>query len=181
MKILLLCGSVAQKSHTLALLKYISDLLETKGELVTLWNLKTQPLPFVLPEYHKDPTQHPDETVRDFVAAVEDADIVVLGSPLYHGSYTGVLKNALDNLRGDALSGKWASLVGNAGGTRASHVEFSHLRQVVNTMNGYCAQTQIGTCRDDYEETEKGYILTNEDMKLRCERLVDELERITAK
>lgn len=174
-KILLLCGSTAQKSHTLALLQHIQALLKTKGCDTTLWDLKTAPLPFVLPEYHKDPTQHPEKVVRDFVAEVESADVVILGSPLYHGSYTGVLKNALDNLRGDAFRGKWVALVGNAGSLRASHVQFSHLRQVVNALVGYTAQTQVGTCKEDYEAHETAYALTDEGMQQRCERLVTEL------
>lgn len=181
MKALLICGSVAKKSHTLALLEYIQTLLQAKEHEAIIWDLKTKPLPFVLPEYHKDPTQHPDKVVKDFVAEVESADVVVLGSPLYHGSYTGVLKNALDNLRGDALAGKWVGFVGNAGGMRSSHVQFSHLRQVVNTLVGYSAQTQIGTCTEDYTELETGYTLHNPDMKQRCERLVNEFIQNTTK
>lgn len=136
------------------------------------------PLPIALPEYHGDPTLHPEKIVRDFVAEVEKADVIILGSPLYHGSFTGALKNALDNLRGDALHGKWAGLVGNAGGARASHVQFSHLRQVVNTLEGYTAQTQIGTCKTDYEDLAEKYVLRDQGMKERCERLVKELMKI---
>ncbi len=180
MKTLLLCGSGAQKSHTLALLGYIEGLLQEKKCETVLWDLKAKPLPFVLPEYHKDPTQHPDAIVREFVALVESADVIVLGSPLYHGSYTGVLKNALDNLRGDAFRGKWAGLVGNAGSLRASHVQFSHLRQVVNTLVGYTTQTQVGTCREDYEELPDKFVLQNEEMQQRCGRLVHELMQVTA-
>ena len=178
MKIVLLCGSIAQKSHTLALLEHLQGLLEESGIQTSLWNLKTSPLPIALPEYHKDPTLHPKKIVRDFVSEVEESDAIILGSPLYHGSFTGVLKNALDNLRGDALHGKWTGLVGNAGGTRASHVQFSHLRQVVNAMEGYTAQTQIGTWKTDYEEQEEKYVLQDQGIKERCERLVDELVKI---
>lgn len=175
MKAILLCGSLANQSHTLALLRYLGELLTVKGVEVVMWDLKAKPVPFVLPEYHKDPSQHPDPVVKKLVAEVASVDFILLGSPLYHGSYSGVLKNALDNLHGDAFKGKWVGLVGNASGMRASHVEFSHLRQVVNTMSGYTAQTQIGTCREDYTETPDGYVLTSEDMKKRCDRLVNEL------
>lgn len=175
MKALLLCGSVAQKSHTLALLEYVEELLKQNGFETVLWELKTTPLPVVVPEYHRDPMQHPEKMVKDFVTEVETADVVVLGSPLYHGSYSGVLKNALDNLRGDAFRDKWVGVVGNAGGLRSSHVQFSHLRQVVSTLVGYCAQTQIGTCPQDYAEVGGKYILQDLDMKQRCERLVKEL------
>ena len=175
MKIFLLCGSIAQKAHTNALLHHLAGLLKEKGNETVIWDLKAQPLPIALPEYHKDPTVHPDPIVRKFVDEVEKTDAVILGSPLYHGSYSGVLKNALDNLRGDAFHRKWVGLVGNASGVRASHVEFSHLRQVVNTMEGYGLQTQIGTAKTDYDEMPDAYVLKDEDIKKRCARLVEEL------
>ncbi len=175
MKALLLCGSGSEKSHTRALLEYLDGLFKEKGHETRLWDLTQSPLLFVLAEYHKDPTVNPDKTVRDFVAAVEESDVIVLGSPLYHGSYTGILKNALDNLRADAFRGKWVGLVGNASGLRASHVQFSHLRQVVNTLVGYTAQTQIGTAKEDYDELADRYVLRDQKMKERCDRLVDEL------
>jgi NAD(P)H-dependent FMN reductase len=179
MKVLLICGSVAKKSHTNALLHYIEELFVKEKCEVLFWDLKTKPLPVILPEYHKDPTQHPDKIVKEFVDKVEKSQIVILGSPLYHGSYSGALKNALDNLRWDAFRNKWVGLVGNAGGSRASHVEHTHLRQVVNTLVGYTAQTQVGTCRDDYSESPKKHVLVDEDIKQRCQRLVSELIGLT--
>lgn len=175
MNILLLCGSAAQHSRTHALLTHIGNSLQAKTCVVEMWDLSEKPLPFALPQYHKDPLQHPDAFVRAFAEKIQAADAIILGSPLYHGSYTGVLKNALDNIAGNAFAGKWAALVGNAGSIRASHVQFSHLRQVVNTMGGYTAQTQIGTCGEDYTKTAEGFVLNDESMKQRCERLVTEL------
>lgn len=177
MVVLLLCGSVAQKSHTLALLRHIERLFQDKGIRTNFWDLKTDPIPFVRPEYHRDPTQHPEKIVRKFVQAVEDVDVIILGTPLYHGSYSGVLKNALDNLRADPFRNKWVGLVGNAATTRADQVSFSHLRHVVNALVGHTAQTQVGTHRGDYEEQADAYVLIDEDIKERCQRLVDELLR----
>src|SRR3989344_3116034 len=99
MKILLVCGSISQQSHTHAFLRFIEDLLKKQKVETVFWDLRTSPLPIALPEYHKDPLKNPDKTVQKFVRAVMDADGLVLGSPLYHGSYSGVLKNALDNLQ----------------------------------------------------------------------------------
>ena len=174
MKILLICGSIAEKSHTKALMKYLETLFVAKNLKTEFWDLKEKSLPIALPQYHRDPLQHPDKIVKDFVTAVASADVVILGSPLYHGSFSGVLKNALDNLRGDAFLGKWAGLVGNAGSPRASHVQLVHLRHVVNTLCGYSLQTQVGTSGQDYEENDTTYVLNYEAIKERCQRLVAE-------
>lgn len=181
MNVFLLCGSSAEKSHTSTLLQFIAASFEEQEAQTTLWDLRSNPLPFALAEFHKDPTLNPDPTVRKFIAAVDAADVIILGAPLYHGSYSGVLKNALDHLRGDALQNKWVGLVGNASGVRAGHLQFSHLRQVVNTLYGYCAQTQVGTCRDDYVTTPEGLVLRNDDMKDRCNRLVSECLKLKEK
>lgn len=180
MKILLLCGSIAEKSHTLSLLEYIGRLFSEKNHEVSLWDLKQKPLPFALPAYHRDPTLHPDEAVRNFVDEIKQSDIIILGSPLYHGSFSGVLKNALDNLSYDALREKWVGLVGNSGSLRADHLELNHLRQVVNTLFGYSAQTHVGSNKADYSETDQGYVLEDEEIKKRCQRLVDELLKIAS-
>lgn len=181
MKILLLCGSVAQKSHTRALLKYIEELFVANGSEVVFWDLKERPLPHIVPEYHRDPSKHHDVVVREFVALVDEVDGVILGSPLYHGSYSGVLKNAIDNLRSDGFRRKLVGLCGNAGGIRADHVQLTHLRNVVKTLYGYCAQAQVGTHRGDYEETKSGFVLKDEEIKKRCQRLVSEMLEIIPK
>jgi azobenzene reductase len=175
MKVLLLCGSISKKSHTLALLRYCEELLQAAGAETVLWDLAKQPLPIALPEYHRDPSLNPDKTVQKFVATVNEVDLVVLGTPLYHGSFSGILKNALDNLKGNAFKGKWIGLAGNTSGVRADMVAFSQLRHVVNTMVGYTIQTQLKSCEDDYDETPTAYVLREESIQKRAKRFVEEL------
>lgn len=106
MKIALICGSPSNKSHTHALLKYIEGLLTDKKVETLFWELKIKPLPVVQPQYHSNPIETPDEKVKEFVRFVDDVDGLVLGTPIYHGSYAGILKNAVDNLGPDALETK---------------------------------------------------------------------------
>lgn len=82
--------------------------------------------------------------MRKFVKEVASLDALILGTPLYHGSYSGVLKNALDNLASDAFKDKIVGLTSNAGGMRNTQA-CEHLRSVVRTLYGYPTQTQIGT------------------------------------
>ncbi len=178
MRVLLICGSVAQKSHTRALVSHIEELLKQAGAKTEVWDLKTQPIPIVLPEYHQDPTKNPDVSVQKFVQSVENADAIVLGTPLYHGSYSGVLKNALDNLRGNAFKTKWVGLAGNTGSLRADMVAFSHLRHVVNTLVGYTIQTMVKTNEDDYEEVSGRYMVKSPTVLDRTVRFVQELTTV---
>jgi azobenzene reductase len=175
MKLLLLCGSIAQKSHTRALLNYLEEMLQENQVETIFWDLGEKPVPTAIPEYHHDPLQNPDPTVQEFVKAVASADALILGTPLYHGSYAGILKTALDNLKGDALRGKWIGLAGNVGSERADMVAFSHLRHVVNTLVGYTLQTQVKTAASDYDESGTEFTVTSSAIHDRCQRLIDEL------
>ena len=46
-----------------------------------------------------------DELVAELVAEVGEADLVVVASPTYKGTYTGLLKLFLDRFRTDGLNG----------------------------------------------------------------------------
>ncbi len=178
MKVLLLNGSMARKSHTKILLLHIETLFKEKQVETIFWDLKEKPLPYVDPFYHHDPYKNPDLVVKEFVSIVLSVDGIVLGSPLYHGSYSGVLKNAIDNLGPDGFRDKWIGFAGNAGGARADHVQHTHLRNVVKTLYGYATQTQVGTHKGDYKEHDDRYELIDDDIKARCLRLVDEMIKL---
>ena len=45
-----------------------------------------------------------------------EADFFILGTPNYHGSFSGILKNALDHLNMDYFKMKPVGLIGNSGG-----------------------------------------------------------------
>lgn len=175
MKILIVCGSTAKKSHTRGMLHYCEKLLIEKGAEVIFWDLLTQPLSIAIPELHENPMDTPNENVKEFNRAVKSADAFLLGSPLYHGSYSGALKNALDNLPGDAFRNKPVGLISSAGGARNAAHACEHLRLVVRALYGYVLQSQIGTGSEDYEDSEDGFELVSQDIKGRAERLVQEL------
>lgn len=179
MNVLILCGSIAKKSHTRVILGYLEDLLKKKSVETVFWDLTVKPLPIAIPEYHRDPMQNPGKNVKEFVTAVDTADAYILGSPLYHGSYSGVLKNALDNLYYDALRNKPVALVSNGSSMRTTSTPCDHLRAVIRALYGYVLQSQICTAGDDYVSSGSRYILTNVDIKERCERMIDELIHLT--
>lgn len=175
MKILIVCGSTAKRAHTRGLLKYCQNLLEEKDVEVVFWDLLTQPLPIAIPEFHKNPMETPNDNVKLFNQEVMDAGGIILGSPLYHGSYSGVLKNALDNLPLDAFRNKPIGLVSNGSGVRNSAHPCEHLRLVVRALYGYVLQSQIGTGNEDYQWTEDRFVVINEEIKERASRLTNEL------
>jgi FMN reductase len=94
-----------------------------------------------LPPYHSGAVL-PD-AARDYVEAVRRADALVISSPGYHGTVSGLVKNALDyleELRGDQrpyLDGRAVGLVAVARGWQAAVGTLGTLRQVVHALRGW--------------------------------------------
>ncbi|MBI3624296.1 NAD(P)H-dependent oxidoreductase, partial [Candidatus Saccharibacteria bacterium] len=86
MELLLISGSASKKAHTTALLEYIAKLAQDKGVETAIWKLADRPLPTSHPQWHYDPQNVDEPTVREFARAIADADHLVIGTPLYHGS-----------------------------------------------------------------------------------------------
>jgi len=179
MRILIVCGSIADNARIKTVLKHLEDLLKQKHTEATFWDLKERPLVIAIPELHSNPMETPDTNTQDFLNAVENADGLVLGSPLYHGSYSGVLKNALDNLRQDALRNKTVALVSNSSNIRNCTIPCDHLRLVVRSLHGHVIQGQIGTATEDFEEKDGQHILVSADIQKRCENLTEEIINVT--
>jgi len=147
---LILDGSPASPSRVAKLLSTIAEQAEVQSCSISVVELATFGLPFNDPTYHLNPGEHPNEVVRKFVEAVQAADIVVLGTPLYHGSYSGLLKSALDHLKDDAFAGKAVGLVSNSNNARNSMQAAQELVLVARTMKGRVSDCIIGTCHEDF-------------------------------
>ena len=72
-----------------------------------------------------------DAATADAVAALREADVLIIATPTYKGSYTGVLKVLLDQLPQNALAGKRAVPVVTAGVAPQAAAAEALLRQLL--------------------------------------------------
>ena len=173
MRALLVAGSARTESHTRSVVGTVGEYLEAEGVEVEMWDLGERPLPPFEVPFHKDQSKIEDEEAKQFIDMLNDADMIVLGTPLYHGSYSGILKNALDYLLKDQLYEKPVGLVSNGGGNTKNAQALNHLTTIVHTLYGVPMQTQIGTHGADFTDME----VSNQDILDRCERLAKEMVR----
>jgi len=99
-------GSARPHSHTKVLGETLKKSLESKGVSVETVDLLSYQLPPSDPTFHKDPTIHSDSRVRELALKANAADSFIFLSPVYHNSYSALLKNALDNLAVAQFTGK---------------------------------------------------------------------------
>ena len=62
----------------------------------------------------RDPSKYEGDT-KLIIDKIKDADALIIGTPMYRGSYTGILKNVFDILPNDALMGKPVGLIATGG------------------------------------------------------------------
>ncbi len=179
MKVLILSGSVGEKSCTRTMLKYLDQLLSARGVETVWWDMGDNPLPIAIPEYHNQTARNPSSAVKQFNQAIEGVDGFILGSPLYHGSYSGVLKNALDNLPPQAFHHKPVGMVSHSSNARSCVIPCDNLRPIVRSLGGYSTQGQIGTTDEDYVEKDGKLVLMNPKIMERADDLIEELIRLS--
>jgi len=81
--------------------------------------------------------------LREMLDAVREADGVIISTPGYHGSVSGLIKNAIDGLEGlrqDArpyLEGRAVGCIVVADGWQAGGTALSALRTIVHALRGW--------------------------------------------
>ncbi|MFO7832500.1 MAG: NADPH-dependent FMN reductase [Halohasta sp.] len=125
-----LVGSLREGSYTrLATTRALQgvDAAGGRGELLDLRE-------YDLPPFNADRDQ-PGDSQR-LVDRVGAADAIILASPMYHGSYSGVLKNALDYCGFDEFEGKTVGLLAVSGGSFPI-TTLEHLRSVCRALDSW--------------------------------------------
>jgi FMN reductase len=87
-----------------------------------------------------DYSAYPD--VARLSQTVKQADGLILATPEYHGSVSGVLKNALDLMGFEELSGKVSGLISILGGQPNSNA-LNDLRIILRWVHGWVIPEQV--------------------------------------
>jgi NAD(P)H-dependent FMN reductase len=145
---LLIPGSSRADSRTTALARILSDRLRQLGVTTALWDFGAKPLPMMDPYLRDHPEFISDTHLNEFRREASLSDALVLCSPVYHDSYSGLIKNALDHLSTRDLTGKAFGLASHGG--RRTTQAVSHLRTVVRSFNCTAIPTQICTEDSDF-------------------------------
>lgn len=94
-----------------------------------------------------------DEPTAAAVAALTAADLLVIATPTYKGSYTGVLKVLLDYLPNQALAGKRAVPVVTAGIAPQAAAAEALLRQLLGELGATVVEPGLPVIEADLAQT----------------------------
>lgn len=127
-----LSGSLRQGSHTQQAVKHALQGARELGAETEYLDLGS----FELPLCDGNLDAEPPGVVR-FREALRGAQGFVIGTPEYHGSFSGLLKNALDHTGFDEFEGKVVGLVAVSGGAFGGSPALAALRPVFRALHAW--------------------------------------------
>jgi NAD(P)H-dependent FMN reductase len=168
-RVVAVSGSRRDGSYTRRACRIALDAAADEGADTELLCLREWDLPEYDPNLDDDP-----EVVAEFLREVREADAVVLGSPVYHGSYSSTLKTALDWCGFDEFEDTTTGLLATAGGGNYE-AALAHVRAVVRGVHGWTVPHQVGI-RKAYDRFD-GDELTDDGLRERVEELGEQVTR----
>jgi len=102
--------------------------------------------------------------------AIESADALIVGTPVYKGSYTGLFKHLFDFVDPAALTGKPVILAATGGGTRHMLVVEHQLRPLFGFFGALSVPTSIYASDEEFRDG----AVTSPVVLERIERAADE-------
>ncbi|MFB6091358.1 MAG: NADPH-dependent FMN reductase [Halobellus sp.] len=167
-------GSRRERSYTRRSLGIVLDsVADGPGVETDCVNLAEADLPL----YHPDRDEQGDS--ERLTRRVREAEAVVLGSPVYHGSYSSTFRNFHDYCSKDDYRDTAVGLVATAGGGSYG-ATLEHMRSTVRGVHGHTVPEQVGI--RNASRKYDGDTLTDADARRRLEELgeavVEEARRL---
>ena len=129
-------GSLREISYTRLALDRALDGVERAGGTTELLDLRD----YDLPTFDADHGDAGD--AEAFARRIREADAVLLGTPMYHGSYSSTLKTAVDYCGFDEFEDETVGLLAVAGGGFPV-AALEHLRSVCRALNAWVIPHQV--------------------------------------
>ncbi|WNV04158.1 NAD(P)H-dependent oxidoreductase [Candidatus Methylospira mobilis] len=118
-----------------------------------------------------DPQRIPAEIGSAYEKLIA-ADVIVVGTPVYKGSYSGLLKHFFDLLDPKSLRGKVAVLAATGGSDHHSLVLEHQLRPLLSFFGVYTIPATVYVKDSDFVKEDGNYRLSNPDISARIDTIV---------
>ncbi|WP_247730538.1 NADPH-dependent FMN reductase [Halovivax limisalsi] len=135
--VLAVVGSLRDDSYTRTALRYVLDAAADAGAETRLLDLRE----YDVPVYDPDVGEQGDAAAARRL--VRQADAVALGTPVYRGTFSGVLKNFHDYCGADEYEDTTVGLLATAGGGGYGPT-LEHLRATVRNVHGWALPHEVG-------------------------------------
>ncbi len=139
-KVVGICGSLNKNSNTRKALETALLGAQETGAETEVVDLNNYDLPFC--DGSKDIGERfPD--VKRLSDLMKSSQGLILATPEYHGSFSGVLKNAMDLMGFDEFEGKMIGLIGVSGGSIGGLYALNSLRLIGRALHAWVVPEQV--------------------------------------
>lgn len=150
-----ICGSLRKGSTTHSALTLALNGAREAGASVELLDLTEYDLVFHGSSQYE---QGYPEDVNRLKNKITRAQGILLGTPEYHSSFSGVLKNALDLMGYGEFQNKVVGLIGVSGGRMGANNALSMLRIVCSSLGAWVVPSEVSIPRASEVIDENGNI-----------------------
>ena len=161
LNVLAVVGSLHRDSVTRAVIRHVSENLKNFGCTIDVLDFEKEPLALYNPDVAHDLPGYAELQNR-----VERADVIVLGTPDYHGGISGATKNFLDHFWREFAGKLFATVV-------ASHEKGLTVTDQLRTVARQCYAWTLpyGVSFTEEEDVKEGEIISDS-LKNRLDMLV---------
>lgn len=171
LRIVGISGNVRTPSRTASLVEAILSAVESRFGVATRKIDLVDAAPILFRALRPDQL---DDAGQELVQAVETADVLVVGSPVYRASYSGALKHLFDLVHFEALIGKPVILAATGGTPMHGLVTEHQLRPLFGFFKALTLPTAVYALESDFD----AYAIRNPEIIRRIETAVRELDTI---
>src|SRR5947207_8249973 len=151
LRVLAVVGSLHRDSVTRAVIAHVAERFRADGCIVDVLDFEKEPLALYNPD-----TAHELPGYSELQGRVENADVVVLGTPDYHGSVSGAMKNFLDHFWHEFAGKLFATIV-------ASHEKGLTVTDQLRTVARQCYAWSLpyGVSFAEQEDVNAGQVVSD--------------------
>jgi FMN reductase len=121
------------------------------------------------------PLEKYNEDTQNVVRTILSADMLVIGTPIYQASISGVLKNLFDHIPQEAFNGKVVGMVATAGSEKHYLVPEYHLKPIIAFLKGTLPARNVFVHNSCFDNSNK---ITNEDVLNRMDHMTQEMIKL---
>ena len=167
--VVVLSGSLREDSWNKKLAKEAASYAVKKGTNVTYFDLAQFPLPFFNADL--ETKKGMPENAKIIRRSIAKSDAVIIASPNYNGSMSGVLKNMLDWMSRtedgqdsrSIFKGKKVAIMSASGGKSGGAGGLPHLQHVIEKLGGTVAKTQLSVSKAHTKFDNNGHLFDSPD------------------
>ena len=172
MKIVVISGSPRKNANTQVIMKYVFEYTKSKNVDTKFINLSDGQI-----ECYRGPEEEYNEQTKNAAKDITDADVWLIGSPIYNSFFSSALKNLFEYINYKKTEGKVAGMVILASG----NIGFVDVQTLITQLLSYFRVIANPKAVFLTTESLSENTISKEEDKKRLRDLVDDTLKIASK